>query len=112
MGVASKAISFASRFMALTSSVIVAGLLGRFMRHLHNLGFGGGSKVIYALTLAGISTFFALLLLAPLAFSFWAFPLDLAMFVMWIVAFALLTNVRCPVFPLWEFHWHLSEGAG
>ncbi|MBE3043802.1 hypothetical protein IMZ48_14755 [Candidatus Bathyarchaeota archaeon] len=96
MGVASKAISFASRFMALTSSVIVAGLLGRFMRHLHQLGFGGGHRVVYALSLAGISTFFALLLLAPLKFSFWAFPLDIAMFIMWIVAFGLLTSVRFP----------------
>ena len=94
MGVASKAIHIVSRFMALTSSVIVLGLLGRFVHHLRRIGFSGSHRVVYALSLAGISTFFALLLLAPLKFSFWAFPLDMAMFIMWIVAFGLLTSVR------------------
>lgn len=80
--------------MALVSSVIVAGLLGRFVAHLRQLGSNGGSKVIYTLALSGISIFFALIFLVPLKLQFWAFPFDFAMFVMWIVAFGLLTNVR------------------
>lgn len=92
--------------MILTSSVIVAGLLGRFVRHLHNIGFGGGSKVIYALSLSGISIFFSLLLLMPFKFTFWSFPFDLAMFVMWIVAFALLTNVRSVSLGPWFLPRH------
>jgi hypothetical protein len=98
MAIASKIISAASRFLALASSAIVAGLLGRFVHHLHSMGFSGGSRVIYALALSGISIFFALLLLIPFKFTFWSFPLDIAMFIMWIVAFGLLTNVRWPPF--------------
>lgn len=94
MGIASKIISTASRFLALASSAVVAGLLGRYMRHLYSMGFGGGSRVIYALALSGISIFFALLLLLPFKFTFWSFPLDIIMFIMWIVAFGLLANVR------------------
>lgn len=96
MGTISRVLSSLSRFTALVSSIIVAGLLGRFVRNLRRFGFNGGSKVIYTLALSGISIFFALILLVPLNFQFWAFPFDFAMFVMWIVAFALLTNVRLP----------------
>lgn len=100
MGIASKLISAASRFLALASSAIVAGLLGRFVRHLHNMGFGGGSRVIYTLAISGISIFFALLLLFPFKFTFWSFPLDIAMFILWIVAFGLLAGVRLPPSPV------------
>lgn len=99
MGTFSRVLSTLSRFLALGSSIIVAGLLGRFVHHLRGSGSSGGSRIIYALALSGISIFFALLLIVPLKFQFWAFPLDFIMFVMWIVAFALLTNVCLPTSP-------------
>lgn len=112
MGMMSKIISAASRFMALASSTIVAGLLGRFVAHLHDIGYGGGSRVIYALALSGISIFFALLLLIPFKFTFWSFPLDLAMFIMWIVAFGLLTNLSRGCGGLWyRWVWSFSWGG-
>lgn len=110
MGTISRILSSLSRFMALVSSVIVAGLLGRFVAHLRQFGSNGGSKVIYTLALSGISIFFALIFLVPLKFQFWAFPFDFAMFVMWIVAFGLLTNLspNCSGFWhtwVWRFAW-------
>lgn len=109
MGTISRVLSTLARFLALASSVIVAGLLGRFVHHLRRFGYSGGSKVIYVLSLSGISIFFALLFLVPLKFQFWAFPFDFAMFVMWIVAFALLTNVRLSSHPHLHAPWDIPR---
>ena len=99
MGIISKGLSAFLRFMAFVSSVIVAGLLGRFVHHEHKMGLSGGSRTLFVLSLSGISIFFSLLLMIPFAFTFWSFPLDFAMFVMWIVGFGLLAGVCFPPPP-------------
>ncbi|SPO06025.1 uncharacterized protein DNG_08714 [Cephalotrichum gorgonifer] len=112
MGGISRIISVLLRASALACSVIVAGLLGSYVHHVHKAGFGAGSRILYALSLSGISIFFALLLLAPLKFSFWAFPLDFAFFIMWIVAFSLLADLspRCTR-PWFTFSWRFAWGS-
>ena len=91
---AARILSFLARLGAFISSVIVLGILGRMFWRLHRLHRHYGRKLIYVISLATLSIPLALLLLLPFMFTFWAFPLDFAFFVMWMVAFALLTNVR------------------
>ncbi|KFY24257.1 hypothetical protein V493_05347 [Pseudogymnoascus sp. VKM F-4281 (FW-2241)] len=82
------------RIMQLISAAIVAGLLGHFLHNLHEGGGGSGSsRVLYAISIAGISIFFSLLFMLPLKYQFYAFPLDLIMFILWMIAFGLLISV-------------------
>lgn len=94
MGTGSKVISVLFRLMQLVSGAVVAGTLGNYLHNIHEAGVGSNRRVVYAISIAGISIFFALVLMAPLTYSFYAFPLDFALFVMWMVAFGLLVNVR------------------
>ena len=93
MGLASRITAVVFRVMEFISAVIVAALLGRYLRLLHLAGASGGSRVIYAEVIAGLSIFFSLLLFPPVRYSFYAFPLDFALFICWMVAFGLLDNV-------------------
>jgi len=71
----------------------VLGILGRFFHVLH-LGRGpSDGRLVYTEVIAGISIAFSILLFPPLTYSFYAFPLDLAIFICWMVAFGLLDNV-------------------
>lgn len=79
--------------MQLISAAIVAGLLGKFLHNLHQGGGVSSRRVVYAISIAGISIFFSLLFMLPLKYQFYAFPLDLIMFILWIIAFGLLANV-------------------
>jgi hypothetical protein len=96
MGTASKVVSVVFRIGELTCACIVLGILGRFL-YLLDLGNGhGDSKIIYAEVIAGISVAASIILLPPFLYSFWAFPLDCALFICWMVAFGLLDNVSAP----------------
>lgn len=94
LGTGSQVTSVIFRFMQLVSASVVAGTMGHYLHNIHEAGVGRNNRVVYAVSIAGISIFFALVLIPPLTYSFYAFPLDFAMFVMWIVAFGLLVNVR------------------
>jgi hypothetical protein len=99
MGVASKAVSVTLRALQLISAAIVAGILGRFL-HLVHSGHGHfNNRLVYAITLAGLSIFFSLCLILPLL-SFLAFPLDLIMFILWMVAFGLMEGVSASRFQM------------
>jgi hypothetical protein len=104
MGLASRITAVVFRIMEFISAVIVAALLGRYLRLLDLAGTSGGSRVIYAEVIAGLSIFFSLILIPPVRYSFYAFPLDFALFICWMVAFGLLDNVSCSL-PLGEFTW-------
>lgn len=79
--------------MQLISAAIVAGLLGHYLHNLHEGGGFNSRRVIYAISIAGIAIFFSLLFMLPLKYQFFAFPLDLIMFVLWMIAFGLLISV-------------------
>ncbi|KFY39875.1 hypothetical protein V495_05718 [Pseudogymnoascus sp. VKM F-4514 (FW-929)] len=89
----SRAASVFFRLMQLISAAVVAGLLGKFLHNLHEGGGVSSRRVVYAISIAGISIFFSLLFMLPLKYQFYAFPLDLIMFILWIVAFGLLANL-------------------
>jgi hypothetical protein len=93
MGTVSKVVSVVFRFIELVCAVIVAALIGRYLNYVHDAHADSGSRVIYAIVLAGISILAALVLFVPWMGSFLAFPLDIILFIMWIVAFGLLVNV-------------------
>jgi len=93
MGTGSKVVSVIFRLIQLISASIVAGNLGYYLHRIHDAGVGNNSRVVYAISIAGISIFFSLVLMPPLTYSFYAFPLDFALFVCWMVAFGLLDNL-------------------
>lgn len=93
MGTASKVVSVCFRLFEITCAAIVLGLISRFIHFVH-LGDGPvQGRIIYGEVWAALSLFFAIVLILPFMYSFYAFALDFIMFVGWIVAFGLLTNV-------------------
>jgi hypothetical protein len=99
MATASKVFSVIFRLGELVSAVIVLAIVGRFL-YLLNLGHGSDeSRIIYAEVMAAISTLFSILLAIPAMYSFYAFPLDFALFVCWIVCFGLLASVCVKFLP-------------
>jgi hypothetical protein len=93
MGTASKVTSVILRILELISAVIVTAILGRYLYFLDLANVGAGSRIIYSEVIAGMSIFFSLILIPPVKYSFYAFPLDFVLFVCWMVAFGLLANV-------------------
>ncbi|KAK3306219.1 uncharacterized protein B0T15DRAFT_221934 [Chaetomium strumarium] len=90
MGVVSKGVQVALRIFQLICSVIVLGILARFVHRVSAAGGSHDGRVIYGLVVASISTLFALVFIVPLLYSFLVFPFDFALFVMWLVLFCLL----------------------
>ncbi|KFZ11852.1 hypothetical protein V502_07372 [Pseudogymnoascus sp. VKM F-4520 (FW-2644)] len=115
----SRVASVLFRFMQLVSASIVAGLLGHYLNNLHDGGGSRNSRVVYAISIAGISIFFSLIFMLPLKYQFYAFPLDLIMFIMWMVAFGLLVNLGHGCNSSWYRsswnwawgRWYRSPGA-
>jgi hypothetical protein len=93
MHTASKVASTFFRFLELASASIVAGILGHFLHLVSNAQAPMPVRVIYAVAIAGISIVCSIVLLPPLRHTFYAFPLDAILFVLWMVAFGLLCNV-------------------
>ncbi|CAI4212036.1 unnamed protein product [Parascedosporium putredinis] len=117
MGTATKVLSVAGRILAFASAVIVCGISGSYVHRLDQWGIGHGSRIDYVLALSVIAIVFSLVLMPPLRYSFWAFPMDGIMFVMWMVAFGLLANLstQCEgdwYFSMWTLSWRWSAGCG
>jgi hypothetical protein len=93
MGNASKVLSVIFRIGELICASVVVGILSYFIRVVH-LGNGTvDGKLIYTEVWAVFSMVFSILLILPFTYSFYAFPLDLIMFIGWMVAFGLDYNV-------------------
>jgi len=93
MGAISKTISVFARLGELASSVIVLGLLGRFLWVVSDANVYADPVIIFATVVAAISTFFSIILFPPFTYSFLAFPIDFILFVVWLVAFCLMEAV-------------------
>lgn len=115
MGTAHKVISACLRVFEFGCSVIILGILARFFYRLNRIDGPTDSRLVYAITIAAISVTAAIMLVPPVKYSFYCFPLDLALFVCWIVCFALLEDVseisdespRCE----WPLRWTNSTAA-
>lgn len=93
MGVVSKGLSVCLRVGELASSVIVLGIVGRFLWLVSDANVYSDARLVYTIVVASISTVASLIFMIPFTFSFLAFPFDFALFVCWLVAFCLLEVV-------------------
>ena len=86
MGTTSKTCLVILRVWELICSVIVLGIVAHFVRLVAtHSGLGPqDSRLIYTLVLASVSTVYAIIFMPPLMHSFFTFPADFALFVMWI----------------------------
>jgi len=98
MGKVSKGVHVVLRVLEFACSVLVIGLLARFLHLTAMAGISPSSegRIVYALVIACISTVYALLFSPPLTYAFMAFPADLLLFTAWLVAFCLLVTVSSP----------------
>lgn len=99
MGTTTKVLCAILRFGELSSAVIVAALLGRFF---YLVGIAPGDvavegRLIYAQVISCLEIVFAFILIVPLKYSFYAWPLDLLFFICSIVAFGLLAGVSVDI---------------
>ncbi|KAK5658988.1 hypothetical protein OQA88_1074 [Cercophora sp. LCS_1] len=92
MGTAHKVVSACLRVFEFCCAVIILGVLGRFFHHLHQINGPTNSRLVFALSMAAISVLFAIILVPPLKYSFYCFPIDFAIFICWIVCFSLLED--------------------
>lgn len=93
MGTASKVFNVIFRLGELCSSVIVLGIVGHFLYIVGDSGTYADSRLVYAVVVASISTALSLIALLPFTFSFLIFPIDLILFVNWLVVYCLLQTV-------------------
>ena len=93
MGTVRKACSIFLRLFQLAASAIVTGLLSRFFSLLHSGRGSRSSRLIYTEVIAVLGIVVSLVLMPPLRYSFMMWPLDLIMFILFIVAFGLDVDV-------------------
>jgi len=106
MGTASKILSVAFRVWELICSAIVLGIMSRFIWAIRQSPLHSpNSRIVYAETVAALGIFFSLILILPMAYSFYAFPLDLSMFIMWMVSFSLLANRSSSCDSTWFWNY-------
>jgi len=112
MGTGAEIASTCLRIGELISAAIVLGILSRFISRIH-LGDGDvQNRLVYTEAWAVLSLAFSIILILPLTYSFFAFPLDLVMFIGWMVAFGLdynLTSTNMCSSPwmwrYWGYYW-------
>ncbi|KAK4236270.1 hypothetical protein C8A03DRAFT_35836 [Achaetomium macrosporum] len=93
MGTAHKVISACLRVFEFGCCVIILGILARFFYTLNRIDGPSDSRLVYAISIAAISVALTIILLPPLKYSFHFFPIDFALFICWIVCFALLEDL-------------------
>jgi len=85
-------VSLLLRVGELAFSATVAGLTGEYLHQRRGARASTHKRHIYTIVVAAISILFSLLFLLPFLASFAKWPVDLILFVLWIVAFALLAD--------------------
>lgn len=93
MGPTSRVCHVLLRVLEFCFSVIVLGILGRAIYLANEADIYQDNRVVYGEITAAISTLFSIIFVAPFLYAFLAAPFDVVMFIMWMVAFALLANV-------------------
>ena len=93
MPVISRLISVLLRVGEIAFAAVVAGIVGEYLHAYDKANAWPPSRFIYTEVIAGISMLLGLFWLFPFTASVINWPGDLIMFILWIVAFALLVNV-------------------
>lgn len=81
------------RVWELICACVVVGLIGTYLSHLGNAHVTS-ARMDYVIATASLSIIGLLALAPPFRYSFYACPFDLAMFIMWMVAFGLMIDVN------------------
>jgi len=118
MGTVHKILSVTLRIFEFVCSAIILGLLAKFF-HLIDIVHGPtDSRLVYAISMASISVALAIVLSLPLKYSFYLFPVDFALFICWIVCFALLEDLTgartCSSSwfdTYWTVYWDANSGS-
>ncbi|KAK4033215.1 hypothetical protein C8A01DRAFT_40344 [Parachaetomium inaequale] len=111
---ASRIVQAILRVCQFICSVIVLGILARFLVVLSGAGATRDGRIIYGIIVASISLVFAIVFVAPFLYSFLAFPFDFVMFVMWLVLFCLLitrTGIHTCSAPWFSNYWGFFWGG-
>ena len=87
-------LSLILRIGELAFSATVAGLTGEYLHKNRGARASTHKRYIYTIVVAAISILFSLLFLLPFLGSFAKWPMDLILFVLWMVAFALLADAN------------------
>jgi hypothetical protein len=87
----------------LAFSATVAGLTGAYLHAIKGERAWDKKRFIYTEIVAALGIFFSLLFLLPFAGSFLHWPADLILFILFMVAFGLLTSVRGDSPPSYHF---------
>lgn len=70
------------------------GLLGCIFYLVDNAGvMEPNARLVFAAVITGMSIVAGLVLMPPMAYTFWAFPVDLFFFAAWLTVFCLLETV-------------------
>ncbi|KAH7319623.1 hypothetical protein B0I35DRAFT_429426 [Stachybotrys elegans] len=91
-GGAHKFLSVILRVCEIGCGAIVMGILGHFTYILGDYNAHADGRIVYAMVVAGLAIIYSFLLVLPFNVLFKAFPIDFILFVMWLIAFALLAN--------------------
>ena len=90
-GTASRVLSVILRLGELVCGVIVLGLLCRLFYLVDNAGVTEpNGRLVFSAVIAGLTILAALVLMPPMAYSFWSFPVDIFFFAAWLAVFCLL----------------------
>jgi hypothetical protein len=81
------------RIGELAFAAVVAGLTGEYLHAVGKSDSEAKRRMIYTEVIAGVSILLSLLWLLPFAGSFIHWPVDLLLFVAWIIAFGLMVDV-------------------
>ncbi|MCJ1303014.1 hypothetical protein MMC08_005820 [Hypocenomyce scalaris] len=105
MPVTARLVSIPLRIGELAFAATVAGLIGHYLRAFDKADSWPEKRFIYTEVVAGLSILFALIWLLPFSGGFIHYPIDLVLFVAWIVAFGLLVNFIGPLSCGSIWHW-------
>lgn len=93
MGALSKILSACLRVGELVCSIIVLGIIGRFLWHVGEANIYADARLVFAIIVASISTVASLIFMIPFTFTFMVCPFDFILFTLWLVTFILLELV-------------------
>jgi len=98
------------RLGELAFSAVVAGLTGQYLHANKDASSWSKGRFIYTEVVAAIGILFSLLFLLPFAGSFIHWPMDLLLFVLYMVAFGLLASFIAPMNCGSVWNWHGITG--
>ncbi|ESZ90685.1 integral membrane protein [Sclerotinia borealis F-4128] len=103
-------VSMCLRIGELAFSAVVAGLTGSYLHSIRGHSVWTKKRFIYTEIIAALGILVSLLLLLPFTWNYIHWPLDLLMFILFMVAFGLLANFIAPLHCGSVWNWHGITG--